>query len=352
MVLALWGIGISSCSSDDNEDKVFSTSLTSSNLTGDGYYDGLLYYKITSNSPHEVGVSKANKNAQTVKIPSSIIIDGVTYKCTSIFSRAFESCNDLVEISMPDDIVSIGNSAFSRCGRLINISLSNNITTIQSYLFSGCISLTSFTIPPKVTSIEERAFNGCTSLSSVNLSDNVNWIGESAFEGCSSLTALNIPSYWAIVCDRAFKNCTSLKTVDINAVCIGVESFYGCSSLRTIKFDINLIGEKSLYNCNNLESIYLVGLTPRVFSFLSLSTETGDTYYFGQEQYLRNRVSGSDGVLTIGSSPHSISYTKHSIIYENYDIVNDDMYEMVTLYVTTSFHSNLTWSNFINIVVE
>ncbi len=62
---------IVACGDGGGETSNDSSSLTSANLTADGYYDGLLYYKITTTSPNEVAISKANKNIQTVKIPPS-----------------------------------------------------------------------------------------------------------------------------------------------------------------------------------------------------------------------------------------------------------------------------------------
>ena len=41
---------IVACSSDD-EPKAPTITLTSANLTEDGYFDGVMYYKIISNSP-------------------------------------------------------------------------------------------------------------------------------------------------------------------------------------------------------------------------------------------------------------------------------------------------------------
>ena len=74
------------CGSEDDINSDIS-SLTSANLTEDGYFDGILYYQITSNSPNEVAVNKSSKTAAKVEIPAQVNIEGKNYKCTSVLAR-------------------------------------------------------------------------------------------------------------------------------------------------------------------------------------------------------------------------------------------------------------------------
>ena len=73
------------CGGDDGDDggsvPNVKVTLTSSNLTNDGYFDGMMYYKITSNSPLQVTVHKAETSVIKVVIPNIVNIDGKNYKC-------------------------------------------------------------------------------------------------------------------------------------------------------------------------------------------------------------------------------------------------------------------------------
>ena len=140
-----------------NNDGVTVT-LTSLNLTEDGYFDGMMYYKITSNSPREVSVNKAEKSAVTVEIPSIVNIDGSNYKCTSISEKAFYYCENLTAVSIPTNVTSIGEEAFRGCSSLTEVSIPNNVTTIGYGAFCHCRSLVEVTIGKSVTSIGNYAF--------------------------------------------------------------------------------------------------------------------------------------------------------------------------------------------------
>lgn len=61
-------------------------------------------------------------------------------------------------------IIRIGNSAFQNCNSLSSVHLPETVTSIGSTAFGGCSSLTSLEIPESVTSIGSSAFYGCISI--------------------------------------------------------------------------------------------------------------------------------------------------------------------------------------------
>ena len=194
-----------SCSTDDGEssgekdDKAYKTIvLGSDSYTKDGYFDGLLYYKITSNSDMTVILSKAESSAQNVEIPKYVIINGEKYAVTEIGSEVFDNMyppyNGLKSIIIPNSVTTIGYAAFRSCEKLKSLTIPNSVTSIGSSSFSGCSGLTSLTIPNSVTSIGNYAFSGCSGLTSLTIPNSVTSIGESAFYGCSGLTSLTIPN--------------------------------------------------------------------------------------------------------------------------------------------------------------
>ena len=300
--------------------------LTSANYTEDGYFDGMLYYKITSNSPCEVMVAKAEKSAVTVAIPSIVKIDGTNYQCTSIGSDAFYKCSGLTSITIPNSVTSIGARAFANCSGLTSVYISdlaawckikfgegsanplsgaqhlylngkeikdlvipNGVTSIGARAFSGCSGLTSVTIPNSVTSIGDYAFRDCSGLTSVTIGNKVASIGEYAFYGCRGLTSVAIPNSVTSIGDYAFRDCSGLTSVTIgdkvesidgsafkgcsrltsvtipnSVTSIGSGVFYGCSGLTsvTIGNKVESIGEYAFYACSSLTSVHCKSSTP------------------------------------------------------------------------------------------
>ena len=83
----------------------------------------------------------------------------------SIGDHAFEGCENLINITIPDSVTSIGLCAFEGCSSLTNITIPNGVTSIGFCAFYNCTSLTSITIPNSVTSIGDYTFGKCDSLS-------------------------------------------------------------------------------------------------------------------------------------------------------------------------------------------
>lgn len=147
---------------------------------------------------------------------------------TSIWDSAFESCDSLTSVTIPDSVTSIGGSAFYNCNSLTSIVIPDSVTSMGSGAFSGCGSLESITIPFVGATKDgtsnthfEYIFGASssgsnhyvpTSLKEVIITGGTS-IGWYAFSGCTSLTSVTIPDSVTSIWDYAFRNCTSLTSV-------------------------------------------------------------------------------------------------------------------------------------------
>ncbi len=152
---------IVSCGGSDDEGETPSNVNpdTSLKYTDNGYFDGLLYYKVVSNETMEVTVVGSEETIATATIPTNVIIKGRYYKVTSINDNAFYKCNNLTSVNIPNSVTSIGDYVFYDCSKLISVSLPNTLTSIGDYAFAGCTSLTTLVVPESVTNIGEGALN-------------------------------------------------------------------------------------------------------------------------------------------------------------------------------------------------
>ena len=75
----------------------------------------------------------------------------VTKKTKFICSNAFEGCEILTDVTIPNNVTDIGSGAFINCKNLTHITLPKGITTIGYRTFYNCNSLKNVTIPEGVT---------------------------------------------------------------------------------------------------------------------------------------------------------------------------------------------------------
>jgi hypothetical protein len=150
------------------------------------------------------------------------------YTIISICNSAFDSCEDLTSIIIPDSVILIGNSAFYNCNSLTSITIPDSVTSIGNEAFAYCSNLTSITVPNGVTTIGMFMFYNCKYLRSITISDSVTSIGESAFGYCSSLTSVVVPNSVTSIGNNAFDECRNLKSITIpeSVTFIGDEGYY------------------------------------------------------------------------------------------------------------------------------
>ena len=90
------------------------------------------------------------------------IADGIT----SIGDCVFQYCSNLMLVTIPNSVISIGESAFQN-SRLSYVTIPNSVTSIGINAFSSCTTLMSVVIGNNVTYIREKAFYYCSSLKDI-----------------------------------------------------------------------------------------------------------------------------------------------------------------------------------------
>ncbi len=122
-------------------------------------------------------------------LPADVTVPGEIHglPVTSIGKNAFQDCQDLVSIALPESITDIGEGAFFRCQSLEAVTLPEGLTRIPKEAFSGCIRLKEIVLPETLVSIGDLAFSSCSSLSEINIPKSVRSLGRNAFAVCNGL---------------------------------------------------------------------------------------------------------------------------------------------------------------------
>ena len=248
---------------------------------------------------------------------------------------AFAGSTNLVSVTIPDTVTTIGPYVFYGCTGLESIVIPDSVTTLDSGAFEGCSSLASATIGKGVTIVSGGLFNNCTSLANVKLAGNINVIYANAFANCDSLTNIDIPNSVETIDSRAFAD-SGLTSITIPA---GVTSITGnvfcsCSNLTSIEVDsdnenycsvdgvlydknkqtliaypignqsesfrvpsgVTSIGGSSFCDCTNLESITIPNSVTSIGSgaFQNCTTMT-DLYFIGTSEQWHGIMSRGSG---------------------------------------------------------
>lgn len=178
---------------------------------------------------------RANNYSGKLVIPSTIKHRGLTYSVKTTENAAFENCNRLESITIPDSVINMNpysvistNPFWRECDALTSIKVTsgnprfdsrNNcnaiIETETNMLFAGCKATC---IPNSVATICDYAFAHIKGLTSITIPENVTSIGEGAFFRCTELTTVNILGKGVNINGFVFCECKNLKNVILHSV--------------------------------------------------------------------------------------------------------------------------------------
>lgn len=162
----------------------------------------------------------------------------VAGQTTTVKEYAFEVCNNLEEIILPDELTKIENFAFYECKNLTTMVIPNKIEIINEATFMGCENLKEIKIPEKVETIKQWAFANCTKLEKIVILDNVIEIDNETFISSENVTIYCYEDSFAHI----FAEMNAIKYVIIgeNENSYQVTEKLGISYLRNISPKVTL----------------------------------------------------------------------------------------------------------------
>lgn len=230
-------------------------------------------------------------DSENIVIPSSYHGKKVAY----IASNAFKG-SDIVSVSLPDSIVSIGESAFNGCEKLQKVDFGKGVEYIDLFAFRGCVLLENVEINSPLSDFNASAFIDCEKLKDITVSEKSDFVsvdrvlfskdkttavwapsdvdlakfnypegvkkyGAFFFYGHDEMTSFSFPEGTEAVERGVFAYCGNLAEVSIPDSVKRIEhsAFYSCESLKTVKLSENVssIGD-SVFTGDGLKNLDIV----------------------------------------------------------------------------------------------
>ena len=300
----------------------FPSTLTS---TSDRSFKSNLLTEVDVNNITNIGISSFYDNAylDTLNLRSAQTIGSSAFRLTGYFSSGY----DLV---FPSTLTSIGVSAFSNSKiNSVTFDAANQVTNLQGSTFASTSGFTSITLPSNLVTIGNQAFQN-SDLTSIIVPNSVTSIGQSAFEA-SPLTSAVINN--GTIGNTAFRNITTLTSLTLNSgvTSIGQQSFdnLGITTV-TIPSTVTSMGNSAFATNSNLTSAIINSTVIGIGAFsnsplLSTVTLSNNLLSIGNNAFFRTGLTSvviPNTVTSLGTSSFNDT-SLSSIVFDSVSSVTD-----------------------------
>lgn len=134
---------------------------------------------------------------------------------TYLGGNAFDDCDKLKNVILPDSLEILKEHVFSYTSALTHIKLSNNLKTIDTSCFYNS-SIENIDLPASLKILATRAFAYCSNLTSVIVPEGVERIEGAVFKSCNNLHEIFLPSTLTYLDNNAIMDCINLKYLFYN----------------------------------------------------------------------------------------------------------------------------------------
>ena len=282
--------------------------------------EGFSYRILGTGAAQYVEIMKYNGSASTVTVPAKIkdipvkAINGNPYSGLGAFAR-----NDsIVNVVLPDSILTIGGGAFRMCSYLKSVNIPKSVTYIGNYAFADSPKITQITIPASVTSVGKGLCANCSSLQSVVWKPSY-LIPVNAFENCSKLTKVTLPDKFFYIGYAAFKDCVSLSELVIGSKesrlsTVSQDAFSNCPKLKKVTYAGKAAWWKAISIASGNEALQKASITYNKAGIKSsLSAPTGVKRTYTDHRTCKvswKKVSGASYYILYQKGPNSSKYSE------------------------------------------
>ncbi len=204
-------------------------------------------------------------------------LDGA--QVTALSRYAFSYCDTLINVTVPDAVMEIGDFVFYRCKNLKSVTLPAGINAVGKNPFYMCRKLQAISIPDgsEYLSVEDSVLMAAPEkrlicfmsgaldevsddpIDYCDVPEGMEIIDDYAFAGCAALVEVTIPDSVKTIGNRAFRWSPSLQNVTVGShvTSIGERAFAGCSALKEIAIpdSVTAIGDRAFNYCVHLSRI-------------------------------------------------------------------------------------------------
>lgn len=198
----------------------------------------------------------------------------------------YEFRQEILYLTLPEGLTSVGNMAFYDCYNLTAVTLPASVKDIGKLAFCQCRNISILNLNAGLTSIGRSAFEQCNKLRDLRLPESLTTLGYHAFYNCTGLSCVKIPASVKEMDSGVFAYCHNLVRAEIAAPLSVVPSwtFYGCSKLSSIVLHEQITGTETnaFAGCDNLNVVYYAG-SDEVAEQLrqQIAADSEDFGYFG-----------------------------------------------------------------------